>query len=59
MPRAKKVNIILGCTKKSIVSGSREVAFLLYALVKPHLEYCVQFWAPQLKKDRELFNRVQ
>ncbi|GAB0206602.1 mitochondrial enolase superfamily member 1 [Grus japonensis] len=57
---AQKANRVLGCIKRGVTSRSRDVVLPLYsALVRPHLEYCVQLWGPQYRRDMELLEGVQ
>ncbi|GAB0185178.1 cAMP-dependent protein kinase inhibitor alpha [Grus japonensis] len=56
---AQKATRVLGCIKRSVTSRLREgILPLCSALVRPHLQCCVQLGGPQ-DKDMELLERVQ
>jgi len=57
---AQKANCRLGFFKTTVASRLREVILPLYsALMRTHLESCIQLWSPQYKEDMDLLQRVQ
>ena len=56
----KTANKLVGFIGRAFEFKSEKVILTLYnALVRPHLEYCVQFWSPYYRKDIDKLERVQ
>ena len=57
---AWKANSTLGYVRGGVCRRVREVIVPIYsAVVRPYLEYCIQAWGPQHRKDMDLLERIQ
>ena len=57
---ASKGNQILALIKRNITYKEKKLIIPLYkAIVRPHIEYCIQAWRPYCKKDIDTLERIQ
>ena len=57
---ASKGNKILGLIRRNVTYKENKLIIPLYkAIVRPHLEYCIQTWRPYHKKDIDTLERIQ
>ena len=57
---ASKRNQILGLIWRTIMYKEKQLTVPLYkAIVRSHLEYCIQAWRPYRKKDTDKLDRIQ
>ena len=57
---ASKGNQILRLIRRNITYKGKKLIIPLYkAIVRPHLEYCIQAWRPYHKKDIDTLERIQ
>ena len=52
---ASKGNQVLGMIRRNITYKEKSLIVPLFkAIVRPHLEYCIQAWSPYLRKDIDM-----
>ena len=57
---ASKGNQVLGMIRRNITyKGKNLIVPLNKAIVRPHLEYCIQAWSPYLRKDIDMLEKIQ
>ena len=57
---ASKGNQVLGMIRRNITYKEKSLIVPLYkAIVRPHLEYCIQAWSPYPRKDIAMLEQIQ
>ena len=57
---ACKGNQVLGMIRRNITYKEKSLIIPLYkAIVRPHLEYCIQAWNPHLRKDVKTLEKIK
>ena len=57
---ASKGNQVLGMIRRNITYKEKSLIVPLFkAIVRPHLEYCIQAWSPYLRKDIDMLDKIQ
>ena len=57
---ASKGNKIIGLIRRNITYKEKRLIIPLYkAIVRPHLEYCIQAWRPYRKTDIDTLERIE
>ena len=57
---ASKGNQVFGMLRRNITYKEKFLIIPLYkAIVRPHLEYCIQAWNPYLRKDIDILEKIQ
>ena len=55
-----KGNQVLRMFRRNITYKDKSLIVPLYkAIVRPHLEYCIQAWNPYLRKDVDMLEKIQ
>ena len=57
---ASKSNQVLGMIRRNITYKDKSLIVPLYkAIVRPHLEYCIQVWSPYIRNDIDMLEKIQ
>ncbi len=57
-----KGNQVLGMIRRNITQAYKENRWIVpmyKAIVRPHLEYCIQAWSPYIRKDIDMLEKEQ